>query len=240
MINVGNRVMNTFVYPIDDGYVMVDTGYSDGFESRKKKLCRHNIQITDIKYIFLTHAHDDHAGFLNDMIAENPNIKVIMSEKGIGTLRLGKNPSIGGCSGLQSYLFCLILKLFGKGKHEFPPIKEDYEGNLVLVSDYNKNQLEKDLQAAILETPGHTSDSISLLRENGDLFCGDAAMNGFPARNNIIIWIEDKEQYRVSWEKIISLNPKAIYPAHGSSFDISRLVKSIDKISNINMYKLSS
>ncbi len=235
MINVGDRIVNTFVYPVEGGYVMIDTGYDGMFQSRQKKLNKQNISIKEIKYIFLTHVHDDHVGFLNDMIQANPEIKVILSEKGLDMLRKGECSPVGGCSGKQAYYFCEILKLFVKGEHNFPPIKPEYEKNLWLFNQDSKAEIEKVLQATILETSGHTSDSISLLTKDGDLFCGDAAMNGFPSKNNIIIWIENKREYQESWQKIIAIKPKLIYPAHGKAFSVKCLDKNMKKLINIEI-----
>ncbi len=238
MINVGNSIVNTYLYKINDGYVMIDTGYNSGYKKVIKKLNKINISIKEIKYIVLTHAHDDHAGFLNEMLEQNNNIKVIMSEKGLDVLKKGQNSFQGGCSGRKSYIFCMIMKLIGKGKHTFPPIKEKYESNLVLISKSDIETLEKEIEAKILETPGHTNDSISLLTKNNELLCGDVAMNGFPSKNNIIIWIENKKEYKESWEKIIKINPIVIYPAHGKSFLIEKLKKNIIKIDSIKLYSL--
>lgn len=70
--NVGNRIMNTYVYPIATGYVMVDTGYENSMRSVMKKLNRRGIERSEVRYVFLTHAHDDHAGFLNELLANSP------------------------------------------------------------------------------------------------------------------------------------------------------------------------
>ncbi len=150
MINVGNRIMNTYLYKLEDGYVMIDTGYQNSFKACKKKLQKNKISTKDIKYIFLTHAHDDHAGFINDMIRENKNLKVIMSPKGIDVLRKGQNSFDGGCSGMQSYLFCLFMKILGKGRHKFPPIKKEYEDNLIFITDENKREIEQYLNGTII------------------------------------------------------------------------------------------
>ena len=53
--NGGNIVMNTYVYPIDDGYVMVDTGYEGSLDSVEKRLLKQGIELSKIKYIFLPH-----------------------------------------------------------------------------------------------------------------------------------------------------------------------------------------
>ena len=30
--NVGNRIVNTYIYQIEDGYIMIDTGYDNRFK----------------------------------------------------------------------------------------------------------------------------------------------------------------------------------------------------------------
>ena len=66
--NIGSRVVNNFLIPFDTGFILVDTGYAGGFTRFKKKLEKHHIRPEQIKYVFLTHAHDDHAGFLNEVL----------------------------------------------------------------------------------------------------------------------------------------------------------------------------
>ena len=36
--NAGNIVMNTYVYPCTDGYIMIDTGYEHSLEAVERKL----------------------------------------------------------------------------------------------------------------------------------------------------------------------------------------------------------
>ena len=84
--NAGNRVMNTYIYHTLKGYVMVDTGYEHSLGNVEKKLRKQGIALSEIKYVFLTHAHDDHAGFLNELLLQYPDIKVIISDKAIPVL----------------------------------------------------------------------------------------------------------------------------------------------------------
>ena len=89
----------------------------------------------------------------------------------------------------------------------------------------------------VIETPGHTADHIAMLRD-GILFCGDAAMNGFPSIRRVIIWIENVEQYRRSWAKMIAANATAIYPAHGKPFSPSDLKKYQNNLEHIRLYPM--
>nr|UWI50646.1 MBL fold metallo-hydrolase [Clostridioides difficile] len=232
--------MNSWLYPIQDGFVLIDTGYEKGFKYFKKQLSKFNIDIKNIRYIFLTHAHDDHAGFLNQILSKSPDTKVVMSDKALEVLYRGQNSFLGGCTSRMAIFSCQIMKLLGKGEHLFPPLKQEFEERCFLISDDNRKEIETDLYGKIIDTPGHTSDSISLLLDNGVLFCGDAAMNGLPSIHNVTIWAEDKTDFVQSWERIISTKPKMIYPGHGKPFKSSKLEKNLYYVHKINLYQLNS
>ncbi len=234
--NVGNRVMNTYIYPIATGYVMIDTGYEHSLRNVEKKLNKQGITLFEIKYVFLTHAHDDHAGFLNELLSKYSNIRVILSDKAMPTLLKGQNSFIGGCSGLSALIFCKFIELLGKGKHLFPAIEKQYMDRFIEVSSQNLASVETLLQGKILFTPGHTSDSISLKIGN-IIFCG-AAMNDMPSFKRITIWIEDKNVFQNSWNILIAQKVDFIYPAHGKPFHSNDLKKYKNYICKVRLYEL--
>ena len=228
--NLGNRVVNNYLVPAKEGYILVDTGYEDGFKRFQKKIQKAGIDPKEIKYIFLTHAHDDHAGFLNDVLAIT-DAKVILHPKAVEGLKRGQNSFEGGCSGRLAYAFCILLKLLGKGEHKYPPIKEEYLGRLITTDSEEFRSI--DFEYKVIETPGHTADHISMIVDD-IMFCGDAAMNSFPSIKRVIVWIEDPEQFKNSWEKILNAGPAMLYPAHGKPFrtlDLKKYLPYIDKIS---------
>lgn len=238
IINLGNIVVNTWLYPIREGYVLIDTGYERGYSSFLKKLKLNNIELKDIKYIFLTHAHDDHAGFINQLLEDSPDTRVIMSYRALERLYLGQNSFEGGCTSLLALLFCNFMKLLGKGDHLFPPLKKKFETNCILVTEKNKRKVEYLLEGEIIFTPGHTKDSLSLLISDNELFCGDAAMNGFPSKHKITIWCENKEEFISSWNDIIKLRPIRIYPGHGKVFHYRELLRNMKYAEKMKLYKL--
>ena len=197
--NVGNRIMNTWIYPVENGWVMIDTGYENSYVSVIKKLRNLLIQPEEIRYLFLTHAHDDHAGFLEEWMTKHPNTQVIAHEKAIDGLCRGQNSFDGGCSTLIAFLFCQLMVLLGNGDHRYPELSEAHLSKIITLNEDNQAQAENALNGKVLFTPGHTEDSISLLVD-GNLFCGDAAMNGLPSSHKITIWVEDKAAFERSWD----------------------------------------
>ncbi len=229
VINLGSRIVNNYLLPCEDGYILIDTGYENGCVRFLKNLKRAGVRPSEIKTIFLTHAHDDHAGFLNDVLALT-DAGVILHPRAIDGLMRGQNSFAGGCSGRLAHSFCRVLALLGKGEHRYPPIRREYLDRLIPIGSEALRGIGLPFQ--VIETPGHTADSISLLA--GDvLFCGDAAMNGFPSRRRTTIWIEDLAQFRQSWKKMLECDPALICPAHGKPFppgDLRRYLPALDRV----------
>ena len=236
ILNAGNRIMNTYVYRAPIGLVMIDTGYTNSLKNVEKKLASYGISISEIAYVFLTHAHDDHAGFLNELLTKHPNIKAIVNPASIPVLKKGQNRFDGGFSSLLAFLFGISMSLVGIGEHRFPSIEEINLDRLIHITPDNKKPLEDELGGKILFTPGHTNDSISL-KVGTYLFCGDAAMNGFPSINRITIWVENTREFQKSWELLIEENVETLLPAHGSPFPIRDLKRNIHKVTKIKLRK---
>ncbi len=234
IINLGTRVVNNYLISSDAGLILIDTGYAGGFPHFMRALEKHRIDPKEIRYVFLTHAHDDHAGFLNEVL-EATDADVILHPKAIDGLKRGQNSFEGGCSSFRAWLFCRILSVFGHGDHRFPAIKEEFLDRLIPIGSERFRALT--FPGEILETPGHTADHISLLTE-GVLFCGDAAMNGFPSKRRTTIWIEDLPQYRRSWEAIIEKDPDMLCPAHGKPFVAADLRKNLKALDRVKRYAL--
>ena len=235
--NAVNRIMNTWLYPIEGGWVMIDTGYEDSYPSVLKKLNKMGIRPEDVRYLFLTHAHDDHAGFLEEWMTRHPQIQVIAHEKAIEGLRKGQNSFDGGCSTLGAFLFCQLMALLGNGDHRYPKLSEEHLAKIITLNAGNLTQMENDLKGKILFTPGHTEDSLSLVVD-GNLFCGDAAMDGIPSSHKITIWVEDKVAFEKSWDEMIASGAKRIYPAHGSPFCPCELRKNKKFIAGLHLRPL--
>ncbi len=239
IINVGSRIMNTYLYLSREGYVMVDTGYEHSYKDVLRRMAKKGIAPQDVKYVFLTHAHDDHAGFLCRLMREHPHINCIASESAVPVLERGQNSFEGGCSSKLALLFCKLMALLGNGEHRFSPLTQEELERFILVSEGETQCVENLIEGKIIFTPGHTADSLSLMAGNV-IFCGDAAMNGFPSLNKITIWVEDKKAFGDSWEKIISEKDALIYPAHGKPFGCRALQRCKSKIPKLKLYKLKA
>ena len=235
IINVGNFTVNNYIIKTSKGYIVVDTGYPGNYNRFCKKLKEHRISFDEIKYIFITHAHDDHVGFLNELIRDT-DAKLIMHSESPERLIVGHNKYGGGYPNILAKIFFGIMSLLGKGKHEFPVVKVD--NDTLLWNEENQFFKEVGIELEIISLPGHTSDLIGLLTDDGILLCADASMNGFPSIKRNIIWIENLEDYKKSWNRMIESSAREIYPSHGAPFPKEDLIKYSHYLEKMNLTKM--
>ncbi len=86
---------SVFLLPYKGGYLQVDTGYEHDYSTYRKNLSKAGIALEDIHYLVLTHHHDDHAGFLNELIRD-ATITVIAHEQAEALLKCGENDKSRG------------------------------------------------------------------------------------------------------------------------------------------------
>lgn len=218
---IGNYALRNYILETPCGFIAIDTGYPDGISTFVKRFQK-IAPLSDLKYIFLTHAHDDHAGFLNSLLNEC-NAQVVLNPVGIPVLEAGKNNIIPGAG----YSNRLAASTFGRMKKDFsfPPVQ--LGDRAVLIENENAQFFQSlGLPLQIVFLPGHTADSIGLYEKNQRiLFAGDAAMNAIISLGYHTIWIDNVRQCGESWDKMIALNPQKIYPAHGAPFSPHKLKK---------------
>ena len=99
------------------------------------------------------------------------------------------------------------------------------ESDILIQHETNLDEIGIGLSGRIIETPGHTTDSISVLLEDGNCFVGDAAANflQFAGTKYCVILVEDIEEYYRTWGKLISCGARRVYPAHGKPFAVENL-----------------
>jgi hydroxyacylglutathione hydrolase len=120
--------------------------------------------------------------------------------------------------------------------HSFPPFRPRAQ-DLLIRGDTGLREIGLDLDGTILETPGHTKDSLSIVLGDGRCFVGDAAaaFPEFAGTRHCAISLNDWDQYYQSWDKLLSCGASHIFPAHGKPFPATKLVKDLKKNKKTNM-----
>ncbi len=206
-------ITNCYLLKGKDGYILVDAGslyQSKRFLSKLNKL---KINPHDIKLIIITHAHYDHVGSLaaikkicNCPVAISPEEGKITEEGRVvippGTNWVGKVVSSLG----KTFKFIL----------QFPKAEVDY----IITEEFPLE--DWGIKGKIISTPGHTAGSLSVLLDDGRAIVGDLAMN-MPIGKIYPIFAEQPEVVYDSWRELVAREVKHIYPAHGTSFPVTKL-----------------
>lgn len=221
-LNLG--ITKVYLLPCNNGYLQIDTGYENDYDKFLKELNKRNIGIEEVKYLLLTHYHDDHVGFAQKL-KDTYKIPLVVQRKSIKLLKTGdsgnaeKNMPLNKRVKFIMSAFMLVHKDF-----EFPAVTVT-ESDVIIDEDDDKFLKSIGVNGKILYTPGHSSDHMTVALENGKVFCGDAAMNflRFTGIKHRPIYITDRQAVYSSWEKILSSGAKYIYPAHGNPFPAEKL-----------------
>lgn len=183
----------------DDGWTLVDTGMEGSEEPIREGLRALGSEAEDLKRIFLTHQHDDHAGGLKALLEWAPHVGVGASEHEATVIsgRRGYDPSNNR-----------VLRYMSRNARppgvQVPKVLQ--EGDLV--SGFR-----------IIATPGHTLGHVSLLRDaDGLLLTADAfgRLPLSPLRVGVIkAFCTDPKEAKRSAQKLLAEDFVTAVPVHG-------------------------
>lgn len=201
----------SYLIRTDDGFFLIDTGMTNARHQIESALEHFCTQPGDLKLILLTHGDFDHTGnarYLRDKFRS----RIAMHQGDAGMLENGDmfwNRKVS--NNLLKKLMPIFIH-FGEREECTPD---------VLLTD-GESLIDFGLDARVLNTPGHSSGSLCILTDSGDLFCGDLFINSSkkPMLNSMMY---DKPAGIASYERLKALPIKMVYPGHGSPFQWKEL-----------------
>jgi glyoxylase-like metal-dependent hydrolase (beta-lactamase superfamily II) len=215
--------MGTNIYPVslgfdrayiikDQGTIMIDGGAPNQAKAFSKALKNVSIRPEEVQLIVLTHGHWDHVGSARE-IKEITGAQIAMHQREKHWLESSLKPMPPGVS-TWGHIFGGIVKVF------LPFIRIPAADVDVVLGDEEVPLAKYGIPGKVVYTPGHSSGSVSVLLETGEVFVGDMAMNKFPLRLSpgLPIFAEDWEQLMESWKQLLDQGVKTIYPSHGELF----------------------
>ena len=177
------------------GKLLVDAGWDWNEFSAQLKTYR--VQVTDIRYILFTHNHPDHAGLVQQ-IKELSGAKLLIHTRQIPYLP--------------------ALEAYAAKKGGILPVRVDKND---LISPSRQDLARIGVAGEIVETPGHSEDSISLVLDSGKAFIGDLPLPG----------LVDEEQLAptcASWKKLLRLQANTFFHSHTDPFPAERARAMLD------------
>ena len=182
----------------ENTYILTDSETNQGmvidpgcYTPAMKKELRN---LTELKYIILTHAHGDHMGALNAIRKDYPDAVLI--------------------AGVKEKK--LLLDAENNGSMEFSPEPVSTEADRY-VSEGDSVTLGS-IKFAFMETPGHTQGGISICGD-GKIFTGDTLF--FRSIGRTDLYSGNMEQMRKSLQKLMRLPDEIqVLPGHGPGTSI--------------------
>ena len=207
VLAIPTGVANAFAIPAADGLTLVDTGAPGGRGRLQGALRRRGFALSDVRRVFITHAHVDHVGSLAALL-DTCDPLVIAHALDAPFVRAGTNPPFAEPTAL-GVLDRLMARLSSSAA---PPARVDRE-----VED--DEPLEKVAPGArAVHLPGHTPGQVGLwLPDRRFLIAGDAAHNLLPWRLSLpfAAFTTDMAQALASVERAASLAPLGLGLGHG-------------------------
>lgn len=205
---LGLGVVNAYLLTGDGGQVLIDTGATFHRAVLDAQL---DERAPDLRLVLLTHGDADHAGNASHLqrvrgvpVAMHAGDKAMVER---GDMSAGR--SKGGC-----ILGPVPTWILGYRRPEY--VVPD-----VLLED-GDTLAAYGVDATILHIPGHSSGSIAVLTDEGDLFCGDLLENKHgPVLNSIM---DDASAARASLVRLRSLPVRLVYPGHGEPFTLDQVI----------------
>jgi 2-aminobenzoylacetyl-CoA thioesterase len=169
-------------------------------------------EVETIEYIFITHAHFDHVGAIPYLLSEAPHIALV---SGRSTANLLKDQEV-------------LRALYDKNKasseaseSSFSISFEDWSKAFkvdVILSDGESLSLGDGVEVVLIETPGHSSDSVSYYIKPDLVFCAGDAAGSFGGRDLVTPSFDESfESYIQSIQRISSFDIQVLSFPHGGS-----------------------
>ncbi|MBX3061809.1 MAG: MBL fold metallo-hydrolase [Anaerolineae bacterium] len=184
ILNVGYDSTNYYVLADSTPKLLIDVGWSGTLAKLQHQCKRLGIPLAQIKHLLVTHYHPDHAGLAQEL--KQLGVKLIVVDTQQTAIPL--------------------LRTHMKPEHKYVDI--DLRDNQVITLDNSRAFLSSiGIAGAIISTPGHSDDSITLILDDGAAFTGDLT--------NPVLILDPSEESGVSWDKIRAAGGKRIHPGHG-------------------------
>lgn len=200
------------VYLVEAGSVriLVDTGIS---LNRKKLLNKLN-NLNSLNFLVLTHTHFDHCQNAA-VIKDRSGCKIIIGKSAKETVKQGYTPIPNGVTWWAKFVVWLGRKLRPRFTGHAP-----FEADILVKERFTFEYEGVNLE--IIPTPGHSSDSISLIVDNEIAIVGDTLFGLAPGKV-MPPFADDVPLLKKQWKVLHDTGCQWFLPGHGKPISASLL-----------------
>jgi len=204
-----------------EGVISIDGGDPHKIANFKEGIEKISIKPEEIQLIVLTHGHWDHIGSAKDIKALT-GANILLHKRDMHFLDEAYPSQPPGFT-TWGKIIITLLKLYSP-LIRIPTFEVD-----IVAGDEEISLVEYGIPGKVIHTPGHSWGSVSVLLDSGEAFVGDLAMNMFPMRlkPGLPIFGDDTLIVKNSWQKLLDMGAKTVYPAHGKPFPVDILYKAV-------------
>ena len=207
IVRIAVRETNCYLLMDDDGTMLIDPGPSGGADTIITGATTAGIQPADVRLILVSHGHLDHYGAAAEVKAWCG--APVAAFPGEAEFSQDRRNALPPAQTLRGSLVRGTYMLLAPMTH-FAPLEAD------LLLDDKSDLLDYDLEAWTVLLPGHSPGSLGVVTPDGDLFAGDLFVNyTVPSQP---IYLSDAEAWQQSYERVLELRPRMVYPGHGEPF----------------------
>lgn len=211
---------NSYLIVEDELSYLVDTGKESAYIKLLRNIDSLNFNIKNLSFLFLTHTHYDHCQSVK-RIKDESNCNIIVSEKALDSIKYGYTKLPNGTK-LTTKLIAKLGQAIGKRKYGYKSFAPD----IFIKADKNLEKEGNEIE--ILETPGHSKDSISIIVNNEIAIVGDVMFGVF--QNSVFPpYSDDVKTMIESWGKLLKTDCKIFLPGHGKEINRTLLQKEFDR-----------
>lgn len=201
--------------------VLIDTGYGNSYERIEKVMKSYNLQIQSIQTIIITHGHNDHYGGLKKL-KQQTKAQVVAHQKDVNMIQEGTNGELKPY-GIRGRIIKALVS------RRPAPLLDTVGVEYAIDTSISLEPFG--IGGKIIETPGHTLGSISVLLETGDLFVGDLVMSMFPLEKcHLPFFVEDLNALYNSLEIISKESFSTLHMGHGKAITKEEFMKFYHKM----------
>lgn len=220
IIRVLSRRSNAYLILTNSHVFLVDTGKESSYRTLIENIESLNKSISDISFLILTHTHYDHCQSAV-RIKEESGCQIIVSGKATDSIKIGYSELPAGTTFFSRPVVWLGRKI-GNKKFGFEPFQPD----ILVGKEYQMNASGSNIK--IIETPGHSIDSVSIIVDNEVAIAGDA-MFGVFRKSVFPPFADDVGKMVESWGRLLKTGCSVFLPGHGNEVKRNRLQREYEK-----------